>query len=161
LLFAGFILLFGPLPEEIGWRGYALDRLQARCGASSPSTGLGQRWSRWNALAAGLLLGAAWGVWHIPLFFMPGYYGDALPQPAEFMFAILMTSVLITWIYNNTRRSVLAAVLYHFMVNFTGELLPTSVQVDLYRTALTALVVLCVVLWWGPAILRRGEERKI
>ncbi len=36
-----FILLFGPLPEELGWRGYALDSLQAR----------------WNALVSSLALG--------------------------------------------------------------------------------------------------------
>lgn len=47
-----FILLIGPLPEEIGWRGYLQDRLQVRLGA----------------LVAALLVGAAWWSWHLPLF---------------------------------------------------------------------------------------------
>jgi membrane protease YdiL (CAAX protease family) len=46
-----FILFFGPVPEELGWRGYALDRLQAR----------------WSALLSSLILGIIWAVWHLPL----------------------------------------------------------------------------------------------
>ena len=50
--FVIFILLFGPVPEELGWRGYALDRLQ----------------SRWSALNSSLILGIIWPAWHLPLF---------------------------------------------------------------------------------------------
>jgi len=56
LPFAVFILLYGPLPEELGWRGYALDGLQAR----------------YNALFSSLILGVVWALWHLPLFFMKG-----------------------------------------------------------------------------------------
>lgn len=41
-----FILIIGPLPEEIGWRGYLLDRFQLR----------------WNALAASLLIAGVWWI---------------------------------------------------------------------------------------------------
>jgi membrane protease YdiL (CAAX protease family) len=43
LPFALFMLVFGPLPEELAWRGYVLDGLQAK----------------WNALISSLILGVA------------------------------------------------------------------------------------------------------
>lgn len=60
--FAVFTLLFGPLPEELAWRGYVLDRLQARQ----------------NPLAASLIIGVAWTLWHLPLVFIRGSYQHGL-----------------------------------------------------------------------------------
>ncbi len=102
LPYAVFMVIFGPLPEELGWRGYALDGLQAR----------------WNALWASLILGFFWAVWHVPMFVMVGTYQaelGVLTLPFwEFMFGATVVSVLYTWIYNNTGRSILGAVLFHF-----------------------------------------------
>ena len=56
--FAIGILVFGPLPEELGWRGYAQDRFQ----------------SRYNALVSSLVIGAGWALWHIPLYFIAGTF---------------------------------------------------------------------------------------
>lgn len=144
LLYLGFVLLLGPLPEEIGWRGYLLDRLQLR----------------FSALGASVLVGLAWFAWHGPLLFMAGYYARAggAPDPLQFGTAILLASVLYTWIYNHTGRSILAAVLFHFVGNASGELLNAPAAVYAYETYLTAALVL-VVLWrWGAETLR-GTRR--
>ena len=135
LLYLGFVLLLGPLPEEIGWRGYLLDRLQLR----------------FSALGASVLVGLAWFAWHGPLFFMVGYYARAggAPDPLQFGVAILLGAVLYTWIYNHTGRSVLAAILFHFSGNVSGELLDAPVAVYAYETYLTAIIVLIVVWHWG------------
>ena len=57
LPFAVITLFYGPLPEELGWRGYALDRLQGK---------------KWNTLSASIVLGIIWSIWHLPMFFMKG-----------------------------------------------------------------------------------------
>ena len=62
LSFVVFVLIIG---EELGWRGYALPRLLA--GRS--------------ALSASLILGALWGAWHLPTFFVPGAPQHGLPSP--------------------------------------------------------------------------------
>lgn len=145
LAYAGFVLLLGPLPEEIGWRGYLLDRFQVRT----------------SALASGISVGVAWALWHAPLFVMPGYYSnlDFAPNPVEFGFLIVVGSVVYTWVFDNTARSVLAAVLYHFVGNFTGQVVERSPLADDVWTVVFVLSVVAVVLWWGPTNLRRDGSR--
>jgi uncharacterized protein len=60
-----FALFSGPLSEELGWRGFALPRLQVR----------------YNALVSSLILGVIWCFWHLPLFFTPGAAQLSIPFP--------------------------------------------------------------------------------
>jgi membrane protease YdiL (CAAX protease family) len=143
LPFALFTLIFGPLPEEIGWRGYALDRLQAR----------------WNALVSSLILGAVWTLWHLPLFFIEGTYQNGLGV-GTFSFWLFMLdkvpqSVLMTWVYNHNRRSTLSAVLFHFMVNFIGELFELTARADVFLILLWIVAAVVVTLAMGPEKLTR------
>jgi membrane protease YdiL (CAAX protease family) len=104
-------LIISGFSEELGWRGYALDRLQ----------------QRWGALAASLILGLVHGLWHIPLFFIPGITQGEMGLfslgALVFLAGTVAGAVLFTWVYNNTQRSILAAVLLHFMVNLCLDLL--------------------------------------
>ncbi len=78
--------------EEIGWRGFALPRLQ----------------SRFPALTASLVLGGLWALFHLPLFFSRGggAGGDMSSTPiAAFLLIVLAGSVLVTCVYNHTRGS--------------------------------------------------------
>ena len=139
------VFLLGPLHEEIGWRGYWLDRLQARS----------------SALTASLVLGVAWAAWHAPLFLMVGYFSSWAfsPEPLPFAFNILVGSVLYTWLYNNANRSVLAAILFHFVGNATGQFLDLSPTADAFQMVVTFLFAVAVVWWWGGDDLRRGANR--
>jgi membrane protease YdiL (CAAX protease family) len=144
------VALMGPLSEELGWRGYALDALQ----------------TRWSALASGLVIGLAWSVWHLPLFFIQVdtsfYYEWGFGSTLFRLFLLRMTliSVLMTWVYNNNRRSILSAILFHFAYNFTFSLLyPISEAVHLYGTILTLILAIGVALIWGPQTLARRRKR--
>lgn len=142
--FLGITLLFGPLPEELGWRGYLLDPVLDRIGA----------------LGASLAVGGVWAVWHLPLFFLDGTYqaGLGVGTAAFWLFGyfIVAYSVLYTWVHVHTGRSILAAVLFHFAINASGELLASSLAVDLAAAGLLLLVVAVVVAVSGPRGLRRG-----
>ena len=137
LPYALFLLAFGPIPEELGWRGYALDRLQGR----------------WGALASSLALGTAWALWHLPLFFMPETYQSGLGVGTLrfwlFFITLVPQSVLYTWIYNNTARSTLSAILFHFMGNFTGELFALSDRAEVWIGVLVMVAAVGVVAVWG------------
>ena len=104
-------LPFGPLGEELGWRGYALPRLQ-------------KRFSPW---ASSLILGAGWTFWHIPAFQFPG---AAIPSAfpvspatiAMFYLSITGLTLLMTGIANRTGGSVFIAVLFHMMYDANGNI---------------------------------------
>jgi membrane protease YdiL (CAAX protease family) len=114
LLFLLMTLLYGPLPEELGWRGYGLDALR----------------SRMNLLRASVLLGAFWAVWHLPLYVIPGSFQQQLAQEpwllASYLWAFFPTSILMSWLYYRNGRSTLSAILFHFAANCWGELLAPS-----------------------------------
>jgi len=146
LPFAAFRLLFGPLPEELGWRGYALDRLQAK----------------WSALTSSLVLGTAWSLWHLPLFFIAGTYQNSLGLGTLsfwlFMILMLPESILMTWIYNNNQRSTLSAVLFHSMINFTGELFAMTERAEFFQIFLLTAAAIAVTVVWGTKTLTRGQD---
>jgi membrane protease YdiL (CAAX protease family) len=105
----------GPISEEFGWRGYALNPLIRRFGP----------------VAGTAALGLLWGVWHLPLFFMPqtwhGQMGFRFAGFFTFILFSLALSWLMTWVHSNTHGSILAALLMHFCSNFTASaLLPYS-----------------------------------
>ncbi|WP_298490028.1 CPBP family intramembrane glutamic endopeptidase [uncultured Chloroflexus sp.] len=105
-LIAFFVILFtsGPLQEEFGWRGYALPRLQARYGATSAS----------------LIVGVAWWLWHTPAAFIPGrFMANDIFTFSALAIVIILTSFLVTWIYNHTNGSILACLLLHTAMNWS------------------------------------------
>jgi membrane protease YdiL (CAAX protease family) len=148
--FAIVRMVYGPLPEELGWRGYALDRLQRK----------------WNALVSSLVLGVIWAVWHTPMFFMRGsLMSEVLPLwSTEFWVVmgpgILAGSVVMTWIYNNTQRSTLAAILFHFMMNFTAEFLRLPGDIKTYQFVWLTIIAIVVTLVYGPATLKGKVRRR-
>lgn len=126
------LLLFGPLVEEAAWRGYALPQLLE---SHAP-------------LAAGLAVGAAWALWHLPLFFIEGTYqaglGIASADAALFFGALLIDAVVLTWLVLRT-RSLWSAVAYHWTANLVGEALDLPFEAALVRTALALLFAVVLV----------------
>lgn len=141
LVFAILFATLIPLLEELGWRGYVLDRLQERS----------------SALRASLVLGVVWALWHLPLFFVEGSYQSGLGVGTLafwlFMVGIVPLTLVFTWIYNNTGRSILAAILFHAMINFSGELVAVTPRADTISTAVWVVAAIAIVMGWGPKTL--------
>ncbi|MFW5868143.1 MAG: methyltransferase domain-containing protein [Armatimonadota bacterium] len=118
------VLIFGPIPEELGWRGYGQDALQ----------------ERFTALVSSMILGSAWAVWHFPLFFIEGTWQSDLGFGADgigwFSVSLVAQTVLFTFIYNGTHRSTLAAILFHGSISATGELLPLPEEARMVQLGL-------------------------
>jgi uncharacterized protein len=143
-----FLLLLSfvfPAIEEIGLRGYYLDALQ----------------ERFSTTAAGFINGAIWAIWHAPFVYFPGYYANTTFNPSLYWWLpmIVFTTLLIVQVYNHTERSILAVLIFHGIMNFTGEVL--GISADMYPFVLSgyALSAMLLVLTWRrqktASILRR------
>ena len=71
-----------------------------------------------------MVLGVLWGLWHLPLFlFTPGYNGAGtsftgiLGPFVVFVISVVAMSYVFTWVFNNTRGSLLLAILLHASIN--------------------------------------------
>ncbi len=136
-----FTLFSGPVAEELGWRGFALPRLQ----------------EKHNALVSSLILGVIWTCWHIPLFFITGASQMSIPFPIYLVMVVTVT-IYLTWLYNNTQGSMIITIIAHFFYNLTcfltGVLHPMP-PMKFYMSAgpLLGILVVLIVLVFRPEYL--------
>lgn len=102
-----YIFVFTAVGEEIGWRGYAQTRLQARF---SPFT-------------ASIIIGFIWAFWHLPLFWIAGDFHQQLPL-SWFLLQIVGSTFIYTWMFNRTGGSLLVTLFFHTSSNAAVGLLP-------------------------------------
>ena len=142
------------LAEELGWRGFLLPRLQAR----------------YSALVSSLIVGIVWGLWHWPMFLVEGlapYYdfGQAYGViPAVLGHALVITvpwAILFTWMYNNTKGSLLLACVFHasqaWISLFMGS--ENVMANTLGYVAFMVVAAIVVVVISGAQNLSRTNER--
>jgi uncharacterized protein len=147
-LFAFHIFPGSALGEELGWRGFALPRMQARH----------------SALAASLIVGAAWGIYHFPLFLL-GSPTRPLALFLPFAIGAVIMSIFYTWMYNGTGGSLLIVVLLHAATNLPltvvyAPLGERAVPVFWLLDAMLALTAAVLIAYTGAATLSRGREKQ-
>ncbi|MCR4396033.1 MAG: CPBP family intramembrane metalloprotease [Candidatus Saccharicenans sp.] len=133
LVFIFYTFFIGPFPEELGWRGYWLDKLK----------------DRMSGLRASLLIALVWAVWYIPLFLVKGFPLQAKTREPLFLafyfIELFPKSVILTYLFLKNRRSTLAAILFHFMINFTGQIFELKPLTEGLVAALYLLVAIVLV----------------
>jgi len=134
--FVWILFLGGPLQEEAGWRGIATDDLQNKV----------------SRIVAALVVGALWGLWHLPLFQLPsaGIYYD---QPFWGLFlSTMFLAVILSWIYNRTGGSLLAAMILHTSFNWANFLFPV-LETDLGgQIYFAGLILICGAILWRDGL---------
>ncbi len=106
-------LVGGPIAEELGWRGFAQERLQ-------------QQMPPW---VAGLIIGFFWAVWHLPLLLSLPQATGHMPFVA-YLPVMMAMSVVFAWLYVRTGGSVLLAILLHGGLNTANGFIGTSLFAD-------------------------------
>lgn len=150
-----FLTIAAGIGEEFGWRGFLLPRLQ----------------TRHNALVSSLIVGVLWAIWHIPLFFLEGTFqydlqsqNGLLPAILGYSVFVISSSIQFTWVFNNTKGSVLLAAVMHGASNTWGG------YIDVYRghfggiltfMGLSTLISIIIVLAAGVSDLSRTNTRNL
>lgn len=146
MLFLFIALVGGGLDEEMGWRGYALPRLQHLL----------------SPLWANLFLGVVWACWHLPLWLIAGTAQAEMP----FVLYLVKTtalSFLLGWIYNGTGGSLLLAILAHtasnVMDNYRVQLIgqPDFLLTLLVVQAVVTVVAAFVMVWFTRSRLTNNR----
>jgi membrane protease YdiL (CAAX protease family) len=137
VLFLPFLVfsIVTTIPEETGWRGFALPRLQRR----------------WGPVVASLVVGSLWGLWHLPDFFYLQAVQSGISFPL-FLAGTISTSIFFTWIFNGTGGSLLMVSILHSSFNAGDVFLPllpqvtgTTLQLALYLGLITAVAVILII----------------
>ncbi|SCV20744.1 Uncharacterized protein BCRIVMBC845_03270 [Bacillus cereus] len=133
--FVAIFFLGGPLPEEIGWRGFALPRLQ----------------SKFGPLKATLLFSVLWTFWHLPHFLTaaqrdgPGSDLSLLYIHLPiFILLCLPISIILTWVYNFHHGNLFIVILVHASVNTFSLVQTHSTNPILKNTDLFVVIGLSI-----------------
>jgi membrane protease YdiL (CAAX protease family) len=131
--------------EELGWTGFAIPKFQ----------------SRYSALATALMVGVVWGIWH----FLPDFWGRVASFGAlyilnyvVFVIGVVAYRILIVWVYNNSKGSLLLALLMH--ASFSGSqamFIPALSAADWVRVQ----VVFAAVLWLVVAVVVAATGKQL
>lgn len=128
-----FTLIMGPIPEEIGWRGFWL--------------GLLHKYN--NGLLTSLFIAAGWALWHLPLFFIPGYplaeLSSNIPKLIVYFLYFLPISIIHTYLFYLNRKSIIAAILFHFMINFVGTIIEIDFQAEIIQLIIYSLIAFSMI----------------
>ncbi len=136
--FLWYLMFGGPLNEEAGWRAFALTRMQ----------------ERFSPLAASVIIGALWGLWHLPLHLM-GFYPFG-PAGALIRIFSIPLAVVFTWLFNRTGGSLIPVLFLHSSRNTTSLFLSRNFIVSELLFVVLATVVLIKDKMW-----RRREHSGI
>lgn len=141
-------LISGPLNEEFGWRGFALDRLFVKYGFTG----------------ATLLLGFIWGIWHLAWYFTPGQAQYDLLRSSWFdadmcIPAVMLFNFAVSFVYVKTKRSILAGALVHMFGNLFGSQLlsPYSTEISMLIRYMKMLFCLGLAVYCGCSRRFRSE----
>jgi CAAX protease family protein len=130
------ILVVNGYGEETGWRGFATPTFRRRH----------------NEITASLLVAIPWALWHVPIFFIDSGYGDfPLVFLPGWLLGFFALAIVLTWIYEGARSSILVAALMHVSLNVATATRATE-------GAVSGVVTMGVIAW-SIVIAARWQRR--
>ncbi|MBH1930291.1 CPBP family intramembrane metalloprotease [Serratia rubidaea] len=129
------LLIAAPLIEEIAWHSYGTDCLR----------------SRFSLFTTCMIFAVFWGVWHMPLSAIPGYYHSELVASgwlyaANFLISIIPFVIIMNWLYYKTGRNILLCGIFHITAGLFNELFAPHPDSKVIQTGLLLMVAAALVM---------------
>lgn len=120
-----FLLVFAPVVEELAWHSYGTDCLR----------------QRFSLFTTSMIFAVYWGLWHLPLALIQGYYHsnlvvEGLLHSINFLVSLFPFVLLMNWLYYKTGRNILVAVVLHLTANVFNEIFATHPDSKVIQTGL-------------------------
>lgn len=129
--------------EETGWRGYALPKLQRNM----------------SAISATVIVTVFWVAWHLPRFFyFDGFLTQGFSALPIFALQLLPMAIVLAWLYNSTRGSILMAALFHGGFNFFLASYAAAGEMTIVIRGLLLVWAIAVIVLFKPLSLSSKEK---
>jgi membrane protease YdiL (CAAX protease family) len=111
---AWFLLFLAPVMEEFGWHTYGIHCVRRR----------------FNLFTTCFIFGIIWGIWHMPLSFIKGYYQNVVAETGllysiNFYVSLIPYLIIDNWAYYKTKRNMFFQIIFHLLMGFSAELFHT------------------------------------
>ncbi len=129
-----FLLIIAPLVEELAWHSYGTDTLR----------------QRFSLFKTSLIFALFWGLWHIPLSFIKGYYHSNLVQSgaiysANFLVSLFPFVLIMNCLYYKSNRNIIIPVIFHISAGYFNEIFDTHPMSKVIQTGLLLLFSIYII----------------
>jgi membrane protease YdiL (CAAX protease family) len=130
-----FLLIFAPVIEELAWHSYGTDCLR----------------TRFNLFTTSMIFGLFWGLWHLPLSFIKGYYHSNLVESGliysvNFIVSLFPFVIIMNWLYYKAHRNILIPIIFHITAGYFNEIFATHPMSKVIQTALLLIFSAFIIL---------------
>ncbi len=120
-----FLLIMAPVFEELGWHTYGTDVLRNKI----------------NLFYTSIIFAFFWGIWHIPLSGINGYYQSNLVETGwiysvNFLVSIFPFVIIMNWLYYKSKRNIFIPIIFHITAGYFNEIFATHPDSKLIQTVL-------------------------
>jgi len=130
-----FLLIIAPLIEELGWHTYGTDVLR----------------NKLNLFYTSIIFALYWGIWHIPLSTINGYYQSNLVETGaihsiNFLVSIFPFVIIMNWLYYKTKRNILVPIIFHITAGYFNEIFATHPDSKIIQTIILLIIAIIIVI---------------
>jgi len=128
------LLMLAAVFEELGWRGYAFESLA----------------ERYSMFSSSIIFSILWSAWHLPLIFVNNSYQYELLNEniwycINFFWSIVPLGVIVSWFCLRNNKSIISAVIFHFVINISQEALEiTQVTKSIQSFVLLIMAIIII-----------------